>query len=374
MKTCLYLGFLILTIFSCSSPKIQKEELSDLSFELDSRVKAFDMPEGWGHFYLGFQNVKDRIYFFNHRKFSVAAFDKESQEMIFLTEFEKEGPNGVDGQVIDFQIDDEGNILFYASNDKLYKMNPHGELVEKVSLQTSELVDNNIAILPNNFQKIENLLYFPAFPMIFKWTDLSVDELAALPNLIVYNLEDHSYEKLSFFDRTYLGNNLNKFIMPTLGIGKNGEMIINHNYKDIFVYHKGEVINVEASLTGFSPDPPVSQKDMFEEMDEIMRLMNHTDNYLNFAFYPHHNIYIRTAKFEEAPEGDDFMGTFMPSKWALVFLDEQFKKVGELNLPEKETNGNYIFDTKEGIWFSTDHPDNPDLDEDKLQFRLLLKK
>ncbi|WP_164675135.1 DUF4221 family protein [Anditalea andensis] len=366
--------FITVAIFACSSPQNKENINVGEVFELKEDLKIFDLPDGWGHFNLVFKNLSDEIYFFNYNNFSLAAFDKENQNMIFLTTFESEGPNGVDGRVLDFTIDDEKNIWFFTTTDQLYKMNSNGEILEKHSLETGELMEENISLLPNNFQKVGDVFYFPAFPMVFKWTDLSVDELSKLPNLVSYNLQDQTYEKLNFYDRAYLGNNLNKFIMPFLGRGKSDEIIINHNYKDIYVYHHGEVDKIEASLSEFSPSPPVSERDMFDDMEEIMRIMHHTDSYMAFSYFPKHHIYVRTAKFEEIPEAaSDNMNSDVASKWALIILDEQYNKLGEISLPEKGANGDYIFDTPEGLWFSTDHPDNPQMDEDKLQFRLLSK-
>ncbi|MCH7398380.1 DUF4221 domain-containing protein [Belliella sp. DSM 107340] len=367
--------FIILVFFflACNSPKEKEETVQNLAFELDSQTISFQLPEGWGHFNLGFRNTTDKVYFFNHGKFSLVAYDKESQEQIFLIDFEKDGPNGIGGQVFDFMIDDDESIWLYASNDHLYQMSKEGLILKDIALDTSGLVEDNIAITAYNFQLIGSKFYTPSFPMIFKYNDLSVEEISALPNLIAYNLEDHSYEKLSFFDKEYLGDNLNKFIMPSIGRGKNDEMIINHHYKDIFVYHNGEVARKEASYSKFSPNPPASNRDIFEDMDEIMRLINYSDSYEKIEFLLSQNLYIRIAKFEETPDADA-MRSYVASNWVLVFLDEDFGKIGEFVLPEKAANGNYIFDTKEGIWFSTDHPDNVDLDEDKMQFQLISKK
>jgi hypothetical protein len=52
-------------------------------------------------------------------------------------------------------------------------------------------------------------------------------------------------------------------------------------------------------------------------------------------------------------------------------LDSEFNKIGELELEENQFNGTYIFGNQEGIWVSTDHPDNPELSEDFLKFRLI---
>jgi hypothetical protein len=365
-------GIFILFIVSCNSSQKEEKSINTLGIELSSETKSFEMPEGWGHFFHSFMEAGDRIYFYSFSKNSIAAFDKETTELLFETKFEKEGPNGIGGGISKLKIDDIGNIWIYTSADILYNMSSAGEIIKQYKLNVIGMHEEGITSF-GDFEIKDNLLYLPTIPMTFQWPSLSLDEIRAMPNLIAYNLETDTYETISDFDKDFLGTNLNKMIMPAMIFGKNKEVIIHHRYKDIFVIEEGVQKSFDASLSSFSPEPIVSSMDnMFDDMEEIMRIMNYSDAYEEILYLPLHNKYMRVAKFEEMPEdGVDMNRTFLPSKWALVFLNDKFEKEGEIMLPESETNGNYIFETKEGIWFSTDHPDNPNLDEDKFQFRLL---
>ncbi len=367
--------FIIICIYllaACNTAKNQEEIASEIKFEIGDEIKTFDMPEGWGHFSHNFVNTKDKIYFYNYGKNSLAAFDKKTSEMLFETMFEKEGPNGMGGNIAHIKVLNDSEIWLYTPGDRLFQMNTSGEVLAQHTLKTVEIFENNISLLGFGFEKIDDILYVPTIPMVFQWTSLSVDELAALPNVIAYNLKDDTYEFASMFDREFLGNNLNKMIMSGVTLGKNGELIVNYNFRDIYVIKDGNQRSYSASFSQFPTDPPTSSKDLFEDMDEIMRIMNYSNAYERIEYLPLHDLYMRVAKFEESPDdGMDFQRLFLSSKWALVFLDENFQKVGEIVLPESATNGNYIFETEEGIWFSTDHPDNPELDEEKFQFRLL---
>jgi len=365
-------GIFILFIVSCNSSQKEEKSINTLGIELSSETKSFEMPEGWGHFFHSFMEAGDRIYFYSFSKNSIAAFDKETTELLFETKFEKEGPNGIGGGISKLKIDDIGNIWIYTSADILYNMSSAGEIIKQYKLNVIGMHEEGITSF-GDFEIKDNLLYLPTIPMTFQWPSLSLDEIRAMPNLIAYNLETDTYETISDFDKDFLGTNLNKMIMPAMIFGKNKEVIIHHRYKDIFVIEEGVQKSFDASLSSFSPEPIVSSMDnMFDDMEEIMRIMNYSDAYEEILYLPLHNKYMRVAKFEEMPEdGVDMNRTFLPSKWALVFLNDKFEKEWEIMLPESETNGNYIFETKEGIWFSTDHPDNPNLDEDKFQFRLL---
>lgn len=375
MTKNILIGIFLIAAFACSTPKNQKEVDYSLTLELSSEVKSFEMPEGWGHFFHSFVDARDKIYFYSYSQNSIAAFDKATTELLFETEFEKEGPNGIGGSISNLKIDDDGNIWIYTPGDKLYQMSTNGEVIKKYELKTEEIFEKNISLF-GYFEIKDDILFAPTIPMTFQWTSLTIEEMASLSNLLTYDLKEDTYEVISTFDRGFLGTNLNKMIMPSMILGKNGEVIINHNYKDIFVIQDGKQNSFEASFSGFSSDPPVSSMpDMFDDMDEIMRIMNYSDAYEEIVYLPLHNKYMRMAKFEELPEdGVDMNRTFLPSKWALIFLNEKFEKEGEIVLPQSETNGNYIFETEEGIWFSTDHPNNSELDEEKFQFRLLKLK
>ncbi|SNS49382.1 protein of unknown function [Belliella buryatensis] len=362
-------------LIACNTAKNQEDVASEIQLDLSTEIKTFAMPEGWGHFNHIFVNTIDKIYFYNYGKNSLVAFDKKTSELLFETKFEKEGPNGMGGNVADVKITDDGEIWLYTSGDRFFQMNASGEVLSQHTLKTAEIFEKNISPLGFALEKVDDVLYIPTIPMVFQWTSLTVDELAALPNVIAYNLKDDTYEFASMFDREFLGTNLNKMIMSGVTLGKNGELIVNLNFRDIYVMKDGVQHSYPASFSQFPADPPTSSKDMFEDMDEIMRIMNYSNAYERTAYLPLHNLYMRVARFEESP-GDEMESrvTFLASKWALVFLDEDFQKVGEIILPESATNANYIFETEEGIWFSTDHPNNPDIDEDLFQFRLLTVK
>ena len=109
---------------------------------------------------------------------------------------------------------------------------------------------------------------------------------------------------------------------------------------------------------------------MFEDMPEIMKIVNHVDIYTDLFYFKNQELMVRVAKFEDIPENMFEPGSFLASKWGLVFLDKEFNKIAEMELEPDRYNGRYIFEDKEGIWISTDHPNNPDLSEDVLRFQL----
>ncbi|TVP54644.1 MAG: DUF4221 domain-containing protein [Mongoliibacter sp.] len=360
-------------LFACQNSKNNETAGAQWVFEIVEETISLKLPEGWGHFGHKFFSTEERIFLFNYGRNSLASYDKNKLELLGTFVFEKEGPNGIAGGVADISVENDSSFWVISQTEKLYHLDSRFQLIDSQDLNTEELMKMGVSPMTFAFVKSGDKLYHPAMPLQFKWTDLSVKEIATMPNLVEYDIENRTYKELNKFDLEFLGDNLNKMIIPTsVALGKNNEIIINHNYRNIYVYHNGETKKFPAMLSDFSKDLPVSSTDMFEDMNEIMKIINYSDIYESVTYFPEQEIYVRNAKFAESPEGGiDADGQFLQSKWGLVFLDENFEKLGELILPEKAANGNYVFENQEGIWYSTDHPDNPDIDEEVMQFKLI---
>jgi hypothetical protein len=239
-------------------------------------------------------------------------------------------------------------------------------------LDTKSLEEDGISLFSNIFIKNGNDFYFAAFPMVFEWTTISPEELTKMPNLVKYNLNEKEFLPMSYFPEEFVGTNLNKSIFPLLSKDPSGSPMINMNFRNIYHFKDGEIISSPAAHSKFPHEPPLSSSpNMFEDMPEIMRMVSYTDIYTSLIYLADLDLIVRVAKFEDIPKDQFGSETHIASKWGLVFLDSDFNKIGELDLEENQFNGAYLFGNREGIWVSTDHPDNPELSEDFLKFRLI---
>jgi hypothetical protein len=179
------------------------------------------------------------------------------------------------------------------------------------------------------------------------------------------------FRPLSYYPKEFIGKDLNKSIFPILTEGFEGNLFINHNFRSIFLVDGDELISIPAEHSKFPKDPPSSNSNMFEDMDEIMRIINHADIYLNLYYFKQLEVFVRVAKFEDIPDMSSGLDPHVAAHWGLVFLDKEYNRIGELDLPENRFNGFGLFADNEGIWISIDHPKHPDLSEDYLRFRLI---
>jgi hypothetical protein len=367
------MSFLLLLAFSFCKERPGESVGSQMTFSVTDRVKSFELPAEIGHFNMEFlQDENSNLYFFDFRTNSILIYSLENDQLKNQLVFELEGPNGLGGNVLTFYAENPNELYFSTRANTILKYNGDGILLEKLSLDTKSLEEDGVSLFSNIFIKSGDNFFFSAFPLVFAWTELSPEELTKIPNLVQYNLNEKKIIPLSYFPEEFVGSNLNKSIFPLLSKGPEGTPMINLNFRDIYYLKDGKPTAAYAAHSKFPHDPPLSSSlNMFEDMPEIMRMVSYTDIYTHFLYLKDLDIFVRVAKFEDIPENEFGGDSHVASKWGLVFLDANFNKIGELDLEENRFNGTYIFGDKDGIWVSIDHPENPELSEDYLRFRLI---
>lgn len=361
-------SFFILFL-GCATPK---EERSNAEFALTDTYRTFPFPDNFGRADLYFQSISDQYFFlFDYGSMQLLTYSIAENKLIKSLKFEKEGPNGV-GTILAVFVENPNEIYLTTRGNMLFKFDGDGNLLQKSEINVEGLDEKGISLFSNIFTLAKDGFYFPAFPMVFDWTTLSPKELTEIPNLMRYDTLSRSFTPISYFPAEFVGDNLNKSIFPVLSLGPDKMPVVNMNFRDIYRIADGEVISSFAGHSGFPNDPPTSSSpNMFEDMNEIMRMINYTDIYTDLFYLSSQNLMIRVAKYEDLPENYLNSDSFMASKWGLVFLDSDFNKVGEMDLEADRYNGRYIFGDEKGIWISTDHPENSDMDEDFLRFQLI---
>lgn len=370
-KRFILLLLLSILIDSCNT-KTEKTPQFEVQFELSDRYKSFPLPEDVGLLNPSFQLIdEEKFALLDYQTYQVLIFSIIGNELENSIQLETEGPNGVGKNIAGLFIESPNEIFLTTADNQLLKFNRLGQLVNKVALNTESLPEG-VSLFSNLFLRNQDGFYFAAFPQVFEWTSLSPEELTQIPNLLKYDSLNNSFSAASYFPEEFIGTNLNKAIFPLLSLGPKGEPVINLNFRNIYYLNKGEVRSSAAGLTSFGDDPPTSaMPNMFEDMNEIMKMINHVDMYTDLYYLSAQDLLVRVAKFEDIPENMMDTNGFMASRWGLVFLNSSFQKIGELELEPNRYNPRYLFGTEEGIWISTAHPENPDLEEDFISFQLI---
>ncbi len=369
----IWLGLVLLA--GCAAPE-KKESVTNFEFSLSEKFRTLPLPEDVGQFMLMPQAGDDTyFYLFDFKTNQLLVYTIVDGQLYNSIKFESEGPNGVGANVFSFYAESPDEVYVSAGVNTIFRFDSKGVVMEKITIDTKELEEKGISLFSNIFYKKDNSLYFAAFPMVFAWTELGPKALTEIPNLVRYDLTEKSFSPLSYFPAEFVGDNLNKSIFPLLTKGPNEVPMINLNFRNIYRISDDSVLTSFAGHSKFPHDPPVSASpNMFEDMPEIMKIINHVAIYTELVFFENLDLIVRVAKFEDIPENVLDDESFVASRWGLVFLDREFNKIGEMELEPGKYNGRYIFADEEGIWISTDHPDNPDLSEDVLRFQLIAVK
>jgi hypothetical protein len=362
-------GWLLL---ACAPTSTQDDVLA---LELTGQTKQLSLPDGWGQFNLGWRvSPAGNILVINNPTSEVAIFKGLDDLSPMIIKLETDGPNGLGAPRQDIQWGNDASFWVSTFDDKLIQFDAEGTIIQRVSIPTESLLAQNVSLLNFNFIVEESSIYFPAAPLTFAWNTLSVEEIQKIPNLLRLDLESNEISVVSTYSTDFLGTNLNKNIMPTLFRGLNGAVIINHNFKDIWAYQEGELHQKEVSFSQFSPMPPSSSKDIFEDMDEIMRLLNYSDAYWELFPLSKQQLLARIVKFEEKPEEEVFGMEFIPSKWGMVLVNSTYEKQGEFLFPANAYNPQLLYSDPAGMWVCSTHPNRPDIEEGVLVFELLAIK
>lgn len=109
---------------------------------------------------------------------------------------------------------------------------------------------------------------------------------------------------------------------------------------------------------------------------ESMRNFVESPYYLSLVYDKYRNVYYRFVyPGIDVTRQDDVMklGEFR-RVFSVMIIDEDFNVLGETLMPENTYNSNMFFINEAGLWISTNHPENPDFDEDAINFQLFTLK
>ena len=109
---------------------------------------------------------------------------------------------------------------------------------------------------------------------------------------------------------------------------------------------------------------------------ESMKMFAENPEYRVLIYDKYRNVYYRFAYpgIEVKPDDDVFkLGEFR-RVFSVMIIDKDFNLIGETLMPENTYNVNMFFVNEAGLWLSTNHVDNPNFEEDAINFELFTLK
>jgi hypothetical protein len=97
------------------------------------------------------------------------------------------------------------------------------------------------------------------------------------------------------------------------------------------------------------------------------------NSYYNYLIYDEYReVFYRFVNLamEVTPKDDLEKLISYPPLASIIIIDKNFRKIGELKLPQNKFLVSNAFVAKEGLYISNNHPENPQMQDNKLSFTL----
>ncbi|WP_221407741.1 DUF4221 family protein [Thermoflexibacter ruber] len=366
---------------SCSTSDSQNKTLENLpilnisnqilTFEIDSNVInrtkfLYTYTDENGKEYLAYANV-------TNKRNEILVFSLDSKELVKIIPIDIEGPNGV-GFIRGFYIKD-WNTIYVTSHSTLYIaiINQYGEIKRKIDYsRTKDNQNTSPAIVdyhnPILFDRHKILL--PILPD-GNWTYMTQEDL----NKKYICLQVDTIKK----EAAYLSFTLPKDYWLE---GKKDPIFSRIKAKDKFVYSflGDNYLYVTQDHNKF--DKYFAGSQFFEKMKPYPKNKGDVIDYMKYMCENSYYDYLIYDEYREVFYRFVNLGIEVTSKAnleklvsypplaSIIIIDKNFKKIGELKLPQNKFLISNAFVAKEGLYISNNHPENPEMQDDKLSFTL----
>lgn len=332
-------------IFSCSK---QEGKSQIYNFEdLVTDTLVLEKDEGVANISqsLTYMETDSGAYLFDFQNRQLLAWSFPEGKKVLEQFYMREGPDGVGDSPFKHLITKEG-IFVIDAETKLIQANFEGEVVSRWQLPgvPSKRLYVNYTTAPNNpISKTGNQLLIADVPFVLK------EEIMDYQNWILrYNLDDQTSSHISFsfpdklkeyYDDPNLGP-YSHYYNPT-----NGDLLVSFPVMDsLLVISEDRSQWVDAS----TEERLEILKGRTEQQGEYTVFLpdHNSGRYVWVTFDPVQKVYLRQVITGLRPES--VRETKGPHKVKLVVLDEDFEKLGEVDMPENRRG----FSTPEGYYYS----------------------
>ncbi|NJK82437.1 MAG: DUF4221 family protein [Saprospiraceae bacterium] len=352
-----YLIFLISILFACQSEQeTRKGETKDVRLISKGKIHI-PLDSITAVPYVNTQLFQENKLIVLNSKINALQFYefKDGGKMTKRIKFEKEGDKGV-GSITKFLVHSTDSIfLLNAYQYRLYLVNGQGDILEKYSLLNKKIGDDTAMPDPFPFSRIillEDYLYICSIPDDNPSTDafyLSKNSVTRLD--LKRKKYDYIYGFPEIYKKNRYPNSLSQICMdfiPTINkfiysfAASENVQVTDINHRQTKEYYAGSIL--------FDKIKPLT-KPITDEVENNLE-GNKRAKFVKLLYDPYRNFIIRTTCTSAINE-DNRQQT---QKASLIFLDYQFKKMGEVITKEDVFLLN-IHITKEGIYIFK-KPDN----------------
>lgn len=352
-------------------------ETSTSSYRLlsSNEVLAFHIDEHTPNASLGFLAFEDLLFNVVWEKNELQIYDIIQSKFVKRLNFDVEGDQGV-GQIFGFHVHNLDSIfLFGQVAPFVYLTDTSGVLKHRLRYEipdgyTSAFVHPHYFVSPPVVKGEEMIVKTHVNGSYREFTN---DLLSSSHLVYALNLKNGKVRLMNhLYPDDYLKGGLKHF-EPSMAMGK--DKVVYSLFGDHRLFYAAsfeeELSSVEAASEYL--DSNLKLLPTGGERLETMQYMNTSSRYDNLIYDSYRNLYYRFAypSLDLTDINDIQRLRIAPGPFVIMVLDEELNVLGETYFEAGRYLPNNFFVHKDGLYISTNHPDNPENEEDEFKFELL---
>lgn len=304
---------------------------------------------------------------------SINIYDLSNETLDVKIHLDKEGPDGV-GIIKGFQIVSEDLILVFPYEPVFYLINFSGKVKQSINYSKDTLgTYYGFATTGTKFNSHpfirNNNIYLPIQPQGL-WSQMSERELFDQPKyLIVDTANNQIYRSKLSYPNDYFEDGRKDMVHSVI---YDNERVVLSMVGSPYIYISDDLISYTSKV--FAGTKIETKKIEPLITNDITGYIKHAitnTSYLSIIYDPYRNVYYRLAALAydlTAQENTNFLLKY-PPRQAIIILNKDFQRIGEVLLEKERYVFNNSFVGQDGFYISTNHPNNPEFDQDFISFQ-----
>lgn len=363
-------------IVSCNVGKNDNNQTVEL--QLSDSVISMNIPPSLSPTarYVQYLSLDDKDYLvlrnmdLNSKMF---VFSLDNKQLENIIDPKKEGPNGLGGTIDGsfFVNFDTIIVTVKGYHDVIHIIDSNANLIRSINFDISY----NPYFPISWINQANNAYYKDGYLVLPNWS-ASVEGWQELDKYSLGYFYDFKTETQGNYHVNYPSLILNGIDNPNNAsafVINDNKTIVSFDHNHYIYVFKDSVWTPIYAKSKYIDRPLQSQYvNNIDFVGQIKRLIE-LPKYLTVVYDKYRNVYYRFVyPGEDVDESGDLMKQHEFYKtFSIMILDENFNVIGESLMKENTFNMFAFFINREGLWISTNHPDNPQFEEDVINFRLL---
>ncbi|WP_410266177.1 DUF4221 family protein [Cyclobacterium sp.] len=371
---------MLFACFSCGNISESDQSSNNVAGELRINENSIQIPldEETSHYSMGldyFKSERPLLFNFNPLKKCIQVYDIQEKLLSKEMTFEKEGSEGI-GSLTGYYVHDLDSIFIFTNTPgTMYLTDLEQSYLSPITLEIPDgYVGPAFQSAPFNANPIirgDKMLakvLVPAHIPDMEESQLSQQFLSAEFSLDngKGNFSAHKYPK------GYLEEGLKA---PYYSMAASPDRVVYSFFAD----HRLQVAEGVSSGTKTVAAKSQYLPEIFPSLSrtavqlEYMTYLFTSPRYEGLIYDKYREIYYRFCYPSIEISGQEEINQLRayPKDFSIMILDSELNILGETRLTERHLVPNNVFVAEEGLYISANHPDNPNLKEDWLEFKLL---